>query len=149
MDTEVAKVQRYDDTHIPPIPQAVIAFRSTVNELKRKILTSLEVTGNQELKNLKEAVDRIQHLGNILRSLVLTDDPEIQEAVAAAIQEGGQPDKTVDTMKTIEGVFNDAGIEFDLLDPEERALCLYYIHMDIHTYPYDLSPAHINSVSKR
>lgn len=146
----VDKVRRFDVDAIPPVPEVVLNFRSTVNELKRKILGALETKGNQDPAALDSAIDRIQHLGNILMSLVYTDNPRIQAAVAEAIQAGGKAgDATVETIKSIEDIFNAAGVDFDTMTPEVRALCVHYIKLDINTYPYDLRPSHINSVNNR
>ena len=143
-------MQRFDDDAIPPVPDVVLSFRATVNELKRKILGALETKGNQDPAALDSAIDRIQHLGNILTSLVYTDNPKIQAAVAEAIQAGGKAgDSTVETRKSIEDIFNAAGVNFDTMTPEVRALCIHYIKLDINMYPYDLSPPHINSANNR
>ena len=146
----VVKVQRFDDDAVPPVPDVVLNFRATVNQLKRKILGALETKGNQDPAALDSAIDRIQHLGNILTSLVYTDNPKIQQAVADAIQAGGKAgDTAVETIKSIEDIFNAAGVNFDTMSTEVRALCIHYIKLDINMYPYDLSPPHINSVNNR
>jgi len=116
------------------IPKKVKQFRSIVNGVKRSILNQSESYNNnstddiQKATNLNEINHRIQQFGTLLNMIL----------------DGTEHEKTQEVSKHF------AKHSFDLgaLSQEDRADCKHYVHMDIFTYPYDLNPGHINSVSK-
>jgi hypothetical protein len=127
------------DETLPPIPERVPVFRNIVNEFKHAILsqTDAEETANKDdthsVGRLDEALDRIQHLSNILK-LVLSAEKE---------------EEYKDYLKEIDpilGVFQQNGFTFHDLEDAARDMCLYYVKTDIDMYPYDLNPKHIDSI---
>ncbi len=129
------------DDEIPPIPEQALLFRRIINQVKRTILNSLEEPGNQAAEMLDLAADRIQQLGNTLREILRRTDPEedVQEV-------GPDVEKILDD---VQDLFEEKGMKFEIMNPETRYYCTYYIYTDIDTHAYDLSPDHINSTIRR
>lgn len=113
-----------------PIPKEVDRFRSIINKFKRIFIESLEKdTGKddmQDINRLNAMLNRQQHLGNILKLLLSSDDVSEQLGSLKEI------DPVLDT-------FAKEGFTFDNLTNEARELCLYYIKNDIEMYPFDLN----------
>ena len=147
MDIHLVPTPRLSDDidEIPPIPKDAIRFRLILNEIKRGIMATLEEKGdgNQDATLLNQVVDRIQHLGNILRYLLNSEE----QAQPWDLAEGESMDKSVETIENVLKAFQAEGVDFDSLEPSTREYCLNYVSLDIDMYPYDLNPNHINSVS--
>jgi hypothetical protein len=123
--------KKEDTKDITDIPKKVKHFRSIVNSVKRGILNRSESYAPDDIQNannLNEINHRIQQFGTLL-NLIL---------------DGAEHEKTQDISRH----FAKDSFDFSNLSDEDRILCKHYIKMDIFTYPYDLNPGHINSVSK-
>ncbi len=140
--SEFAKVKRTpdDDDYVPPLPEVVIRFRRTLNDVKGSILESLAADGDQEASKLNNAVNKIQQLGNILEQIIIETDPENDS------RSGGAQEAVV--ASDLMDYFEKGGVSFENMSTEERDLCITYIKIDIVMHPYDLSIAHINSQYK-
>lgn len=146
MDIHLVPTPRLSDDidEIPPIPKDAIRFRLILNEIKRGIMAALEKEGdgNQDAALLNQVVDRIQHLGNILRYLLNSEgEGHFWESV-----DGEEMDKSIETIESIQKAFQAEGLDFEALEPATREYCLNYVSLDIDMYPYDLNPNHINSL---
>ena len=141
MDSSTSGGNATLDDEIPPIPEQALLFRRTINQVKRTILNALEKPGNQEADALDDAADRIQQLGNTLKEILRRTDPEEE-----VIEVGPDAEKILDD---VQDLFEEKGMKFEIMDPDTRRYCAYYIYTDIETHPYDLSPEHINSTIKR
>ena len=113
-----------------PIPKEVDKFRSIINKFKKIFVESLEKDSKtddiQDMKRLHTMLNRQQHLGNILKLLLSSDD--VSDQIASL--------KEIDP---ILHTFAKEGFTFDNLSDESRNLCLYYIKNDIEMYPLDLN----------
>jgi septation ring formation regulator EzrA len=115
------------------IPKKVKQFRSIVNGVKRNILNRSESYNDsandiQSAHNLNDITHRIRQFGTLLNMIL----------------DGTEHEKAEDVLKH----FAKHSLDLSTISDEDRGLCKHYVHMDIFTYPYDLNPGHINSVSK-
>ena len=119
----------YSDVETP-MPKEVDKFRTVVNNFKRLFIESLEKDSDhddiQNVKRLKNMLDRVQHLGNILKLLLSSEDVSDQLGSLKEI------DPILDT-------FAKGGFTFDNISDEARELCIHYIKNDIEMYPFDLN----------
>ena len=146
MDIHLVPTPRVSDDidDLPPIPKDAIRFRLILNEIKRGIMAALEQkgNGNQDAGLLNQVIDRIQHLGNILRYLLNSDGQgQMWDAISSE-----DIDASVETIENVQKAFQIEGLEFDTLEPATREYCLNYVSLDVDMYPYDLNPNHINSL---
>jgi hypothetical protein len=95
-------------------------------------------TSLQELDSLHDALSTLQHLSNVLKVILTSDNKANAEAA----------EKHRDVITRIKDVFIKNGFKFEGLDDQTKSDCLYFIKIDIDMYPYDLNPGHIISVSK-
>ena len=88
----------------------------------------------QNIKHLKNMIDRVQHLGNILKYILHTDDTKhgIPDTVLEQIISSKELDPILDA-------FAKEGFVFDNLSEDVRDLCKHYIENDIIMYPFDLN----------
>lgn len=120
----------YSDKY-EPLPASVINFRHIVNEIKRKLLESLEKPDRhvdlQDIQRLDSTEDRIHHIGNILMIILSPSSTEHSES----------------SLKNIDKVlhlFSKFKFDFDRLTEDERELCIHYVNNDIFVNPNDLKP---------
>ena len=120
----------YSDKY-EPLPKVVEDFRRIINEIKRKLLESLEKPDKhvdiQDIRRLDSTQDRIHHIGNILMVIL---SPNISEHSESSL-------KNIDKVLDLFSKFN---FDFDRLIDPERELCKHYVNNDIFVNPNDLKP---------
>jgi hypothetical protein len=176
MSAEFARVQQlsHDLTEIP-IP--VKLFRCIVYDFKRRILGRLDQDGGrrddpdsiQDLGHVNQVATKIKHLGNVLKQVLRSREPATEFAGRPEFPpiidlfESAEPllsrhfkCPVCNTKNSIQRDLVCSGcatqlqpIRFNALDDESRALCQYYIEIDIDLLPFDLSEEHANSVSSK
>lgn len=135
---ELARVLRHETnkTYSPSIPPVVQNLRNTIKNFKISVMDSLEASqarDKQNLAHLKQAVDRLIHLGNILNHELKQKD-----------QAGGSEEKIVQSIRKL---FLENGVDFNTLSDSERDLCLYYVKLDLFDFPYAIDKSHTNSIA--
>jgi hypothetical protein len=117
-------------------------FRDVIEKFKQAVYDSLESYDGpnmQDTSRLKDAVNRIIQLGNILDVLLLPADQ----------REEMNDQKTNATIRSTSDLFRENGIVFDDLNNEEREQCKNIIEYDIRWYPYSIKGNHTESLRKR
>jgi len=130
MRDNTVPVTAYSDKY-EPLPANVINFRHIINEIKRKLLESLEKPDRyidiQDIRRLDSTEDRIHHIGNILMVIL---SPNMSEHSESAL-------KNIDKVLHL---FSKFKFDFDALSDDERQLCIHYVNNDIFVNPNDLKP---------
>ena len=115
------------------VPASVKLFRKILNHVKRNLLDKQydENADNDDIQNirkLKETVDRIQQFGNVVLSLFKDLETDTREH------------------KSVKNLFQKYEFVIPDSNAPEHKLCIYYLKNDVFLYPYDLNPSHIDSL---
>lgn len=173
MSKEFEHVQRLSHDHAD-LPAAVEVFRFILYDLKRRILDSLDSGDvnsetNQDIRRVNDVSKKIKQLGNILKIILRSQDPEKDFKERADIYPILELFESLEPMRShsfkcpschkkhsLDGKLNCTAcntqvqpLVFKTLDPESRNLCLYYVGIDIDLLPFDLSSDHANSVRSK
>jgi len=173
MSKEFEHVQRLSHEHAP-VPAVVELFRFIIYDFKRRILNRLDSSEensetNQEIRHLEDVSKKIKQMGNILKLILRSEDPDKEFKDRADIHPILELFESVEPMRShnfkcpschkkhsFDGKLNCImcntqlhPIRFKTLDPESRSLCMYYVEIDIDLLPFDLSSDHANSVRSK